>query len=98
VADANSEPFQFQTNPSAAPDVVEADGKLGAINLYFLSPQMLVTTDCIVMEAGADGALNKVLVNFKALSAVLPHAEVYWSNTLSPMLAAELLAKVIKIF
>ena len=47
------------------------------------------------MEAGAEGADNKVLVNFRLFLKLLPQVDVYKTRALSPVAADALLVNFI---
>jgi hypothetical protein len=73
---------------------VVAAGKAGAVKRYNLVPHTLVCMAVMVIEAGAIGEDNKVLVSLVALFGLLPHVDVYKTRILSPAAAAALLVNL----
>jgi hypothetical protein len=58
--------------PVAAVTFAVAVGKLGAVYLYFLSPQTLVITGVATILVGAAGGLNNVFINLTLLYGLNP--------------------------
>lgn len=94
VAVPESAPSIDQSHPVAAPVVVVANGKFGAVYLYFLAPQTFVCNGVMVMDAGAAGGFNAVLENLTARFKLLPQTDVKRTLMLSLLVAAALLVKV----
>ena len=77
--------------PVAATKFADDEGKLGAVYLTFLSPQILETITVAIMPDGTPGGLIKLLISFTLLYELLPQLLYDLTFILSVANAAALL-------
>ena len=69
-------PANDQIYPVAAPLVVVAAVKAGAVNLYIFAPQTLGATAVMEIDVGANGGFKTALLSFSDFFGLFPQREV----------------------